>query len=174
MALLLTVVCNVAGVFTMPFTLLWALGSSVSITPGDALPPLSVCPHAEGPEAPTALPVPSIPHSHHPLKAFDGTIAPEAISAYREGFVWTARVLGSTLRLDPSHALPSSVPLLQSLVQIIMVPLLLGSVARRLLPPLADFADQNKKAVSKMQSTLLIMVPWMQVSKSVSAFSSVG
>mmetsp|Transcript_28976 Transcript_28976/g.40005 ORF Transcript_28976/g.40005 Transcript_28976/m.40005 type:complete len:430 (+) Transcript_28976:136-1425(+) len=56
-------------------------------------------------------------------------------------------------------------PLLASLVRTILIPLMVGNSLRRLLPIVANWVDANKKTVSIMTSTLLISVPWMQVSK---------
>ena len=54
-------------------------------------------------------------------------------------------------------------PLLRSLAQCILAPVLVGHLARRSSPPLAAWVAQHKKAVSMLSSSLLILVPWMQV-----------
>lgn len=54
-------------------------------------------------------------------------------------------------------------PLLRSLAQCILAPVLVGHLACRALPPLAAWVAAHKKAVSMLSSSLLILVPWMQV-----------
>jgi sodium/bile acid cotransporter 7 len=54
-------------------------------------------------------------------------------------------------------------PLLRSLAQCILAPVLVGQLARRALPPVAAWVAAHKKEVSMLSSSLLILVPWMQV-----------
>jgi sodium/bile acid cotransporter 7 len=63
------------------------------------------------------------------------------------------------------------VPLLASLLKTILLPLAVGVLLRSYVPGVAETIDANKKLATKAQSCLLIVVPWMQVSNSVSAFA---
>lgn len=56
--------------------------------------------------------------------------------------------------------------LFRSLVLTLLVPLILGKVARELSKGLADFADRNRKLLAVLSAILLGLVPWMQVSRS--------
>ncbi|KAL2549060.1 putative sodium/metabolite cotransporter BASS4 [Forsythia ovata] len=56
--------------------------------------------------------------------------------------------------------------LFRSLVLTLLVPLILGKVARELSNGLADFADRNRKLLAVLSAILLGLVPWMQVSRS--------
>lgn len=58
-------------------------------------------------------------------------------------------------------------PLLTNLLKTILAPLLAGAVARASIPAVARWVDSNKKKMSLLSSMLLILVPWMQISKAV-------
>uniref|UniRef100_A0A7S0N9J3 Uncharacterized protein n=1 Tax=Pyramimonas obovata TaxID=1411642 RepID=A0A7S0N9J3_9CHLO len=66
---------------------------------------------------------------------------------------------GAGVSIDPA-------PFLANLAKTILAPVLIGALARRLFPALCAWVDTHKKAVSMATSTLLITVPWSQVSKS--------
>lgn len=56
--------------------------------------------------------------------------------------------------------------LFQSLILILIVPLILGKVLRNSFPGLARYVDENERVFSITTSILLGFFPWMQVSKS--------
>ncbi|KAL3649939.1 putative sodium/metabolite cotransporter bass4, chloroplastic [Castilleja foliolosa] len=56
--------------------------------------------------------------------------------------------------------------LLKSLVLTLLVPLILGKVARELSKGMADFADGNRKVLAVISAIFLSFVPWIQVSRS--------
>ncbi|KAI3470605.1 hypothetical protein Pfo_027268 [Paulownia fortunei] len=56
--------------------------------------------------------------------------------------------------------------LLRSLVLTLLVPLILGKVARELSKGVADFADGNRKLLAVISAIFLSFVPWIQVSRS--------
>ncbi|GFP88822.1 probable sodium/metabolite cotransporter bass4 chloroplastic [Phtheirospermum japonicum] len=56
--------------------------------------------------------------------------------------------------------------LLKSLVLTLLVPLILGKVARELSKGVADFADGNRKLLAVISAIFLSFVPWIQVSRS--------
>lgn len=59
--------------------------------------------------------------------------------------------------------------ILQQLVRFILLPLLFGQALRNWVPGLAATVDSRRKTILMMQSILLSMVPWMQVSKAVAS-----
>ncbi|XP_047956981.1 probable sodium/metabolite cotransporter BASS4, chloroplastic [Salvia hispanica] len=56
--------------------------------------------------------------------------------------------------------------LLRSLVLMLLVPLILGKVARELSKGIADFADGNRKLLAVISAIFLSSAPWVQVSRS--------
>nr|BAJ16227.1 putative plastid localized membrane protein [Flaveria trinervia] len=63
----------------------------------------------------------------------------------------------------------ASVPageLCKSLIFTLLIPLILGKALRESFKGVADFADGNRKLLSKLNSLLLSLVPWIQVSRS--------
>ncbi|XP_057789337.1 probable sodium/metabolite cotransporter BASS4, chloroplastic isoform X2 [Salvia miltiorrhiza] len=56
--------------------------------------------------------------------------------------------------------------LLRSLVLTLLVPLILGKVARELSKGIADFADGNRKLLAVISAIFLSSAPWIQVSRS--------
>ncbi|KAL7109179.1 hypothetical protein ACP275_06G159000 [Erythranthe tilingii] len=56
--------------------------------------------------------------------------------------------------------------LLRSLVLTLLVPLILGKVARELSRGVANFADGNRKLLAMISAIFLSFVPWIQVSRS--------
>ncbi|KAJ7970568.1 putative Bile acid:sodium symporter [Quillaja saponaria] len=56
--------------------------------------------------------------------------------------------------------------LFTSLVFTILIPLILGKVVREYFKGLGHFVDHNQKLFSKINSVLLSLVPWIQVSRS--------
>lgn len=56
--------------------------------------------------------------------------------------------------------------LLRSLVLTLLVPLILGKVARELSKGIADFADGNRKLLAMISAIFLSFAPWIQVSRS--------
>ncbi|CAL5222608.1 g5001 [Coccomyxa viridis] len=80
---------------------------------------------------------------------------------------WLLDTGNSAVALSPG-------PLLQSLVKTILVPLLIGAGARAFIPGVIKTVDSNKKALSVLSASLLALVPWMQISKAVSADVSVS
>ncbi|KAG8390770.1 hypothetical protein BUALT_Bualt01G0118000 [Buddleja alternifolia] len=56
--------------------------------------------------------------------------------------------------------------LLRSLVLTLLVPLILGKVAREFSKGVADFADGNRKLLAVTSAIFLSFVPWIQVSRS--------
>ncbi|CAN1298096.1 Probable sodium/metabolite cotransporter BASS4, chloroplastic [Linum perenne] len=56
--------------------------------------------------------------------------------------------------------------LFRSLVQMLLVPLILGKIFRESFKGLADFVDQNRRLFSRLSAVLLSLVPWIQVSRS--------
>ncbi|KAL2249324.1 UNVERIFIED_CONTAM: putative sodium/metabolite cotransporter BASS4, chloroplastic [Sesamum indicum] len=56
--------------------------------------------------------------------------------------------------------------LLRSLVLTLLVPLILGKVARELFKGVASFADGNRKLLAMISAVFLSFVPWIQVSRS--------
>ncbi|XP_057980147.1 probable sodium/metabolite cotransporter BASS4, chloroplastic [Malania oleifera] len=56
--------------------------------------------------------------------------------------------------------------LFKSLVVTLLIPLILGKVFRESIKGVADFVDQNRKALSMISAICLSLVPWIQVSKS--------
>ncbi|KAL8533281.1 hypothetical protein ACS0TY_009610 [Phlomoides rotata] len=56
--------------------------------------------------------------------------------------------------------------LLRSLILTLLVPLILGKVARELSKGITDFADGNRKLLAVISAILLGFAPWIQVSRS--------
>ncbi|KAL8518183.1 hypothetical protein ACS0TY_009521 [Phlomoides rotata] len=56
--------------------------------------------------------------------------------------------------------------LLRSLILTLLVPLILGKVARELSKGIADFTDGNRKLLAVISAILLGFAPWIQVSRS--------
>ncbi|XP_042017374.1 probable sodium/metabolite cotransporter BASS4, chloroplastic isoform X2 [Salvia splendens] len=56
--------------------------------------------------------------------------------------------------------------LLKSLVLTLLVPLILGKVARELSKGIADFVDGNRKLLAAISAIFLSSAPWIQVSRS--------
>ncbi|XP_042489539.1 probable sodium/metabolite cotransporter BASS4, chloroplastic isoform X2 [Macadamia integrifolia] len=56
--------------------------------------------------------------------------------------------------------------LFRSLIVTLLVPLILGKVARDIFYGVAEYVDQNRKLFSMMSAIFLSLVPWMQVSRS--------
>lgn len=54
-------------------------------------------------------------------------------------------------------------PLLSKLCLTILIPVIIGKLARSVLPTIAVWVDKHKKGVSLVSNSLLILVPWMQV-----------
>eukprot|EP00873_Tetraselmis_striata_P040831 jgi/Tetstr1/461095/TSEL_006238.t1 len=94
------------------------------------------------------------------------TVASNVLGIFTMPFA-LERVLGSTVSLQPGA-------LLASLLKVIMLPLALGATLRVLVPSIAQAVDSNKKVTTKLQSALLITVPWMQVSASASVLMGIG
>ncbi|DBA85369.1 TPA: hypothetical protein ACH3X2_006048 [Trebouxia sp. C0005] len=67
---------------------------------------------------------------------------------------------GSAVTMKPG-------PLLANLLKTILAPLLAGATIRSTFPAVAKLVDSNKKRMSVLSSVLLILVPWMQISKAV-------
>ncbi|DBA98420.1 TPA: hypothetical protein ACH3X3_012432 [Trebouxia sp. C0006] len=67
---------------------------------------------------------------------------------------------GSAVTMKPG-------PLLANLLKTILAPLLAGATIRSCVPAVAKLVDSNKKRMSLLSSMLLILVPWMQISKAV-------
>jgi predicted Na+-dependent transporter len=59
-------------------------------------------------------------------------------------------------------------PLLARLVSCVLVPTLVGAAARAFVPGTAALIDANKPALARLSAVLLALVPWTQVSKTVS------
>ncbi|KDP35786.1 hypothetical protein JCGZ_10422 [Jatropha curcas] len=57
-------------------------------------------------------------------------------------------------------------PLLKSLVQMLLIPLIVGKVFRESSKGMADFVDKNRKLFSKLSAIFLSLAPWIQVSRS--------
>ena len=71
----------------------------------------------------------------------------------------------------------ASVPaaeLFKSLIFTLLIPLILGKVLRESFKGVADFADSNRQLLSKLNSLLLSLVPWIQVSRSRSLLLAVN
>lgn len=64
--------------------------------------------------------------------------------------------------------------LFKSLVVTLLIPLTLGKVFRETFKGVADFADQNRKRLSMVNSIFLSSVPWIQVSRSRSLLLAVN
>lgn len=64
--------------------------------------------------------------------------------------------------------------LFKSLVVTLLIPLTLGKVFRETFKGVADFADQNRKRLSMVNSIFLSLVPWIQVSRSRSLLLAVN
>ncbi|KAI7730037.1 hypothetical protein M8C21_019988 [Ambrosia artemisiifolia] len=63
----------------------------------------------------------------------------------------------------------TSVPadqLFKSLIVTLLIPLILGKVLRESFKGVTNFADNNRKLLSNLNSLLLSLVPWIQVSRS--------
>ncbi|XP_076926729.1 putative sodium/metabolite cotransporter BASS4, chloroplastic [Bidens hawaiensis] len=63
----------------------------------------------------------------------------------------------------------TSVPagqLFKSLIVTLLIPLIIGKVFRESFKGVADFTDNNRKLLSNLNSLLLSLVPWIQVSRS--------
>ncbi|XP_076920771.1 putative sodium/metabolite cotransporter BASS4, chloroplastic [Bidens hawaiensis] len=63
----------------------------------------------------------------------------------------------------------TSVPagqLFKSLIVTLLIPLIIGKVFRESFKGVADFVDTNRKLLSNLNSLLLSLVPWIQVSRS--------
>lgn len=69
---------------------------------------------------------------------------------------------GSAVTIEPG-------PLLSNLLKTILAPLLAGALLRASIPAVTRFVDSNKKKTSILSSMLLILVPWMQISKAVTS-----
>ncbi|KAJ1279377.1 hypothetical protein BS78_04G151400 [Paspalum vaginatum] len=63
--------------------------------------------------------------------------------------------------------------LFKSLITRLLIPLIIGKVARETSKGIADFVDGNRQGFSVASAVLLSVVPWMQVSKSRSLILSV-
>lgn len=63
--------------------------------------------------------------------------------------------------------------LFRSLVTRLLIPLIIGKVARETVKGIADFVDRNKQGFSVASAVLLSLVPWIQVSRSRSLILSV-
>ncbi|KAF7036591.1 hypothetical protein CFC21_047213 [Triticum aestivum] len=63
--------------------------------------------------------------------------------------------------------------LFRSLVNTLLVPLILGKVARETSKGIAEFVDGNRQGFSVLSAVLLSLVPWIQVSRSRSLLLSV-
>ncbi|CAL4887559.1 unnamed protein product [Urochloa decumbens] len=63
--------------------------------------------------------------------------------------------------------------LFKSLVTRLLIPLIIGKVAREASKGIADFVDGNKQGFSVASAVLLSLVPWIQVSRSRSLILSV-
>ncbi|XP_040377086.1 probable sodium/metabolite cotransporter BASS4, chloroplastic isoform X2 [Oryza brachyantha] len=63
--------------------------------------------------------------------------------------------------------------LFKSLVTTLLIPIILGKVARETSKGIAGFVDRNKKGFSVTSAILLSLVPWIQVSRSRSLLLSV-
>lgn len=74
-------------------------------------------------------------------------------------------MLAAVMRGGSSGVALEPIPLLLSLVQSILVPLMIGIAARSFVPGMARAVDANKRAVAVASAGLLCLVPWMQVSK---------
>ncbi|XP_024317004.1 probable sodium/metabolite cotransporter BASS4, chloroplastic isoform X2 [Brachypodium distachyon] len=69
-------------------------------------------------------------------------------------------------------SLPSE-KLFKSLVNTLLIPLILGKVARETSKDIAEFVDGNRKSFSVISAVLLSLVPWIQVSRSRSLLLSI-
>lgn len=74
-------------------------------------------------------------------------------------------MLAAVMRGGSSGVALEPIPLLLSLVQSILLPLMVGVAARGLLPGIARSVDNNKRNMALASAGLLCLVPWMQVSK---------
>ncbi|XP_066318534.1 probable sodium/metabolite cotransporter BASS4, chloroplastic [Miscanthus floridulus] len=63
--------------------------------------------------------------------------------------------------------------LFKSLVTSLLIPLIIGKVARETSKGIADFVDENRQGFSVASAVLLSLVPWIQVSRSRSLILSV-
>ncbi|KAF7021889.1 hypothetical protein CFC21_034762 [Triticum aestivum] len=63
--------------------------------------------------------------------------------------------------------------LFRSLVNTLLIPLILGKVARETSKGIAEFVDGNRQGFSVLSAVLLSLVPWIQVSRSRSLLLSV-
>lgn len=73
-------------------------------------------------------------------------------------------VLSFILETSEGISLPPG-PMLQTLVQQILIPLFIGVVIRLSSPALRNLVDGNRKAVQMLSTAFLVTVPWMQISQ---------
>eukprot|EP00249_Psilotum_nudum_P019430 c27250_g1_i2 orf=365-1657(+) len=78
--------------------------------------------------------------------------------------VFTVPFMISKLVADGEGVSVPTSSLLKSLVEILLIPLLVGKVFRKYGAGVADFIDRRRKQFSLLRSFFLILVPWMQVS----------
>lgn len=79
------------------------------------------------------------------------------------GIISMPIMLSSLVARGAGVSVPAG-PLIQNLIRTILIPLILGVIARASMPGLASWVDRSKRQLSKLSSALLSLVPWMQVS----------
>ncbi|BBN15702.1 solute carrier family 10 (sodium/bile acid cotransporter), member 7 [Marchantia polymorpha subsp. ruderalis] len=65
-------------------------------------------------------------------------------------------------------------PLLKSLIQTLLLPLILGKIVRETFPDLGKLMDSKRKYLSKITTLLMSLVPWMQMSNSRCMLHQIG
>ncbi|ONK77589.1 uncharacterized protein A4U43_C02F8200 [Asparagus officinalis] len=88
------------------------------------------------------------------------------------GIIFVPFSLSKFIGAGAGVAIPTA-ELFKSLILTLLVPLILGKVLRDAFEGVAEYVDRNRRFFSMMNSALLSLVPWIQVSKSRPLFLTV-
>ncbi|CAM0951848.1 unnamed protein product [Alopecurus aequalis] len=88
------------------------------------------------------------------------------------GIIFVPLSLAKYVGAGAGVSLPTE-KLFKSLVNTLLIPLILGKVAREASKGIAEFVDGNRQRFSVISAVLLSLVPWIQVSRSRSLLLSV-
>ena len=78
---------------------------------------------------------------------------------------WLSGAHGGAAAAGAAACRIDAAPMVAELARTVMLPFALGCAVRRLIPAAARAVDANRPAASAASNLLLILVPWMQVSK---------
>uniref|UniRef100_A0ACD5YWY6 Uncharacterized protein n=1 Tax=Avena sativa TaxID=4498 RepID=A0ACD5YWY6_AVESA len=88
------------------------------------------------------------------------------------GIIFVPLSLAKYIGTGAGVSLPTE-KLFKSLVNTLLIPLILGKVARETSKGIAEFVDGNRQGFSVISAVLLSLVPWIQVSRSRSLLLSI-